>query len=56
MTDVRLVQLVAAGGAPYDLVAAGDMAGELDAFLDAGMDGVLADHPDVAAAAPEGRG
>ena len=28
--------------------AAGDLAGELRAFVDAGLDGVFSDHPDVA--------
>ncbi|GAA1711982.1 hypothetical protein GCM10009809_05260 [Isoptericola hypogeus] len=38
-----------------DPAAHGDLAGELDAFLDAGMDGAFSDHPDVAVAAIEAR-
>jgi glycerophosphoryl diester phosphodiesterase len=36
-----------------DPAAHGDMAAETQAFLDAGVDGVFADHPDVAVAALE---
>jgi glycerophosphoryl diester phosphodiesterase len=36
-----------------DLAAHGDLAAETQAFLDAGVDGVFADHPDVAVAARE---
>jgi glycerophosphoryl diester phosphodiesterase len=32
----------------------GDLAGEIEAFLDAGMDGIFSDHPDIAVAAAAG--
>ncbi|MCA5892334.1 esterase-like activity of phytase family protein [Isoptericola sp. NEAU-Y5] len=35
--------------------AHGDLAGEIDAFLDAGLDGLFSDHPDIAAAAVDAR-
>ncbi|MGH3586124.1 MAG: esterase-like activity of phytase family protein, partial [Pseudonocardia sp.] len=38
-----------------DPAAYGDLAGEIDVFLDAGMDGLFSDQPDVAVAALEGR-
>ncbi|WP_418608079.1 esterase-like activity of phytase family protein [Georgenia sp. SUBG003] len=34
-----------------DPAAHGDMAGEIEVFLEAGMDGIFSDHPDVAVAA-----
>lgn len=37
-----------------DPSAHGDLAGEIRAFLDAGMDGLFSDHPDLAVAAVEG--
>ncbi|CAM3687193.1 esterase-like activity of phytase family protein [Isoptericola cucumis] len=39
-----------------DPAAHGDLAGELDAFLDTGIDGVFSDHPDLAVAAIDARG
>ncbi|AEG43778.1 esterase-like activity of phytase family protein [Isoptericola variabilis] len=38
-----------------DPTAPGDMAGEIRAFLDAGMDGLFSDHPDAAVAAVRAR-
>ncbi len=38
-----------------DPAAVGDLAGEIRAFLEAGMDGLFSDHPDAAVAAVEGR-
>ena len=32
-----------------DPAAPGDLAGEIQVFLDAGMDGIFSDHPDIAA-------